>query len=280
MDRDGVVEHWTQIGHAWRRRGEPERAIDAYSRGARVDPDNPTCWVNLASACMEAGDVERPDQLSRQLLIMLPDYPDAHMLRGRVCEELGEHAESLSCYERAIKLVPGHALAHYARGLQLLRLGRFEEGWPEHEWRLRCADHSMPGFRFDIPIWRGENVAGRTILLHAEQGIGDTIHFARYAPLLAQRGATVILEVQRPLARLMRGLPGIRAVIGPGDALPKADLQCSLMSLALSFETTFETIPALASYLTPDPNEAAVWRDRLSRGGGAASDWSGRVTLD
>jgi hypothetical protein len=268
-----LVEHWTQEGHACRNRGDPERAIDAYSRAATLDPDDPACWVNLAFAFLECARVEEANAISARLLQMLPEYPEAQMLRGRVCEELGDHAASLSHLNAAIALRPDFASAHCARATQLLRRGSFAEGWADHEWGL--AGLRRQGIT--APQWRGEPLEGRTILLHAEQGLGDTIQFARYVPLVAERGGTVFLEVPRSLARLMQGTPGIAGTFVRGDPLPDVDLHCPLPSLPVVFRTDSESIPATVPYLAiaghaPHCERISGSRDRLRVGLAWAGD--------
>jgi len=144
----------------------------------------------------------------------------------------------------------------------LLITGRFEEGWEEHEWRWRMRQSSMVERTFPVPLWGGEPIAGRTILLHAEQGLGDTLQFCRYAPLI-EPGARVIVEVQAPLARLVSRMPGIAQVVVRGQALPPFDLHCPLLSLPRAFGTTLATVPG-KPYLAADPADSASWRERLA----------------
>jgi hypothetical protein len=150
----------------------------------------------------------------------------------------------------------------------LLQQGRLLEGWEEYEWRWQLKEFPTPKRPFqyeqsDRRRWRGEDLAGRTILLHAEQGVGDTIQFLRYVPLVAARGGKVILEIQRELRRLVQNIPGAQQVIIAGDELPDFQLHCPLMSLPLAFGTTLETIPADIPYLHADPGDVEKWRERL-----------------
>jgi len=159
--------------------------------------------------------------------------------------------------------------------------GRFEEGWKEYEWRWKTKLLSGDAGRFSAPTWGGEAIGDRVILLHAEQGLGDTLQFCRYAPLIAA-GARVVLEVQAPLTRLLSQLPGIAAIVARGDGLPPFDLHCPLLSLAGVVGTTLDTIPAEAPYLAADPALAADWRDRLAGLGGLRTGlvWAGGRRLD
>jgi hypothetical protein len=136
---------------------------------------------------------------------------------------------------------------------------------------------------FDAPAWLGEdNLTGRTILLHAEQGHGDTIQFIRYVPMVIARGARVLLEVQTPLQPLFAGMDNVASVFGRGEALPPFDLQCSLMSLPRAFRTDRDTIPATVPYIAPDPDRVDQWRQRLGLPDGRrriAIAWSGSDTV-
>jgi len=165
-------------------------------------------------------------------------------------------------YERAVELDPTSAGGHYNLGLARLRQGRFAEGWREHEWRWDFRELRLRRRRFTPPQWRGEALHGETILLHAEQGLGDTLQFVRYAPLVAERGGRVVLEAQAPLARLLRNLPGISQTIAFGEPLPEFALHCPLMSLPLVFGTSLETIPGQSAYLHADEAEAKAARRR------------------
>ena len=148
--------------------------------------------------------------------------------------------------------------------MALLANGDYEAGWVVHEarWGTTTARAAAP--RFTAPQWRGEPAAGRTILIFAEQGHGDTLQFCRFASTAAERGLRVILEVQGPLERLMRSLHGVDTVVPIGGKLPSFDLQCATMSLPLALGTTLDSLPDRMPYLHADPNQAAMWRERLA----------------
>ena len=144
----------------------------------------------------------------------------------------------------------------------MLLAGDFSTGWREHEWRLKS--HPELQRAFVQPLWLGDTpLAGKTILLHAEQGLGDTLQFCRYAPLVAAQGARVVLEVQTPLVELLRDLAGIASVVARGEPLPAFDLHCPLLSLPLAFGTTLDTIPAHIPYLHAPSERMAAWQARL-----------------
>lgn len=162
----------------------------------------------------------------------------------------GENDAAIDCYRQALAMDPQNALLHTNFAYLLLSLGHFQEGWLEHEWRWSMADFSTKIRDFGCPQWKGEPLHGGTVLLHCEQGLGDTIQFVRYAPLLAGRDGKVILEVQPRLQRLLSDMPGVTQVISRGEPLPEISWHCPLMSLPLAFGTTLETVPAPSSYIS------------------------------
>jgi hypothetical protein len=176
---------------------------------------------------------------------------------------MGRLDEAAASGRVAVRLGPDSPDGHFNLSLALLALGDLAQGWEEYEWRWKTR--LMQGRRhFPQPQWRGEAAGGRTLLVQAEQGFGDTIQFCRYATLAAARGLRVILEAQKPLVRLLRCLPGVDLVVEQGDGPPPFDLQCPMLSMPLAFGTTVGTIPSAASYLEADAALAAAWRARLS----------------
>ncbi len=282
------------LGNVRLAQGRVAAAIAAYRALLARRPDHAAAWCNLGAAWHAAGRFDAAIVCTRQALALNPAYADAHSNLGNALAIQGEFAAAVAAYRAAIEahpdfaaawanlgatlrdlgrldeaehalrtaleLAPGSAEAVFNLGLVLLTAGRFATGWALHEARWRTG--TMPPRGFPQKQWQGEAPDGRTILVHAEQGLGDTLQFVRYAPLLAARGARVVLEVPAPLVRLLANLPDIAAIIPEGAALPAFDLHCPMMSLPLAFATTLETIPA-APYLHADPMRTARWRDRL-----------------
>ena len=193
----------------------------------------------------------------RRALTTNPAQAEAHHVLGILQKFLGRLDEGMESFRRAIALKPDHADAHFSLANAQLALGDFENGWRGYEWRLRANWYGPRNFT--QPVWRGEDLTGKTILLYPEQGFGDVIHFLRYAPLVVARGGRVIVEVPLPLARLAATLKGRGQVIASGDPLPAFDVYCSLLSLPERFGTTRATIPAAVPYLTPDPALVKRW---------------------
>jgi Tfp pilus assembly protein PilF len=184
--------------------------------------------------------------------------------RGGILFAMGRSAEALGCYERALALQPAMPHAQYDMALHRLALGDLPAAWAQHESRWQLPEFQRSPRDFAQPAWLGaEDIAGKRVLLHAEQGLGDTLQFCRYAALVAARGAEVVLEVQRPLADLMRSLAGPATILAQGDALPPFDLHCPLLSLPLAFGTGLHDIPAAVPYLAAPAERVAAWRQRL-----------------
>ena len=243
--------------------GRLDEALAACDAALAIQPDNTTALVNCGNVLARLDRPEDALESYGRALDFDPVCVDALTDRGNVLKEQGLVDLALACYARALAIAPDNALAQYNDGICRLLTGDFGPGWAQYEHRLR-----MPKFarsrRFDGPGWSGaEPLDGRTILLHAEQGLGDTIQFCRYAAMVAARGVQVVLEVQPPLKSLLAGLDGVDRVVGRGEPTPAHDLHCSLMSLPAAFGTTIETIPSSPSYLTPDAARADGWARRL-----------------
>ncbi|HLH91296.1 MAG TPA: tetratricopeptide repeat protein [Xanthobacteraceae bacterium] len=248
-------------------------ALASYDRALALNPDFVGALSNRAVTLQALDRLDEALASCDRALALEPRAVEALINRAGVLQELRRFDAALSTYDRAIALAPQSAAAQANRALLLLLTGDFARGWPAYEWRRK-----LPGFDgrvFAEPAWSGEDIAGCRLLLHAEQGFGDTIQFARYAPLAAARGADVTLAVQPPLARLLAGLPGV-AVIADRDPLPPFDRHCSLLSLPRVFATTLDTVPSGVPYIAAPADRVAAWAQRLPQDGlriGLA--WSG-----
>jgi tetratricopeptide (TPR) repeat protein len=229
----------------------------------RLRPNFPEAHNNLGGALWALGRLAEAEASCREALRLRPDYPEAHTNLGNTLGNLGRLAEAEASCRAAIRLRPDDPDAHNSLAYPLLLAGRFEEGWQEYEWRWKTKYLSHGARDFPAPLWNGEAIGDRVILLHAEQGLGDTLQFCRYVPLMGAHARTV-LEVQAPLVRLLSQLPGDIRIVAHGDSLPSFDLHCPLLSLPRAFGTTLDTIPAVTPYLAADPVCAAEWRERLA----------------
>src|SRR5262249_9602387 len=199
-------------------------------------------------------------------LRLKPDYAEAHNNLGLALQTQGRLEEAVASYQQALRCQPHYAQAHLNLAWIWLVRGGFERGWPEYQWRGKCEGVSASAFR--QPCWDGADLEGRTILLYAEQGLGDPLQFIRYARLVKVRGATVLVSCQEPLARLLGTCAGIDR-LGPfGAKMPPFDVQAPLLSLPRILGTTLATVPADIPYLFADEQLVAHWRRELSPVGG------------
>jgi tetratricopeptide (TPR) repeat protein len=244
--------------------GRLPEAVAAYDRAIALRPGYPEALVNRGIAL---NDLDRPAEALAscdEALALRPHHAEAHFNRGNALRELGRHADAIAAYDRAVEIDPAHASAHWNLADCRLLLGDFAGGWREYEWRWKLPQRAHGQRGFAQPLWLGaEPLRGRTILLHAELGLGDTLQFCRYAPQVAALGAKVVLEVQAPLVPLLRSLAGVSEVLPRGAVLPAFDYHCPLMSLPLAFRTDALSVPAPIPYLGTDPERAAAWRRRL-----------------
>ena len=255
----------------------PEEAIDFATRALEVVPGHPEALCNRGIALRALDRVEESLADYDRVLAANPRHVAALSLRGVALAALNRHGDAIDSFSRAIALDPRYAPAYLNRAFSNLAIGRYEAGWRDFEWRWTGSDTQIPLRRFSQPPWRGEDLRGRSILVHAEQGLGDAIQFARYVPLLAERGAQVVLEVQAPLKPLFADLPA--RLVTFGDPLPATDFHCAMLSLPLAFGTRADSIPANVPYLRAPAAHVEKWRARLGTTGrpriGIA--WSGNM---
>ncbi len=225
-------------------------ALDAFHRALALRPDYPEALNNLSLALKHQNKFPEAEAALRRALALQPDYAEAHNNLANLYLSLCRGPEALTHYARAAELDPAHPTIPFNRGAALLLCGELSAGWPLYENRFATW---LPHERrhTHVPQWRGDfPLRGRTILLHAEQGLGDTLQFIRYAPQVAALGATVRLEVQPAIAPLLKNFPGVASLHLQHEQLPAFDCHCRLLSLPLAFQTTVETIPAATPYLS------------------------------
>jgi Tetratricopeptide repeat len=245
---------------------QPAEARDEFVRALAADPDCLDALGNLGNALFKLNLPEEALAAYDRALKIVPDNAQLLTNRAIALRRLDRPQEALMSAARAIAAQPDFAPARFVDASVRLYLGDFANGWRGYEWRRGGAFTSQRR-KLAAPLWLGEqSLAGKTILLHAEQGFGDTIQFVRYAPLLAARGARVVVEVQPPLLRLVSDMPGIeKTVVGRGAQLSPVDLHCPLPSLPLACGAALETIPAAVPYLAPPQDRVRYWHGRLPR---------------
>ena len=261
------AEPYYKRANALKDTGRLEAALADYNRAIERKPDYAYAFCNRAFVQQSLGSLNDALQSYDQAIAIDPNDPLAHNNRALLLQLLYRWDEALAAYDRALAINPGYADAHYNRSLTALFLGDFASGWPDFEWRWQVAQRANIGTLrgFTQPLWLGHlPIAGKRLLIHSEQGLGDTLQFCRYASLAAALGATIILEIQPSLVSLVKTLPGASQVIAKGSPLPAFDYHCPLMSLPLAFKTTAATIPAPERYLHPNSEKVAEWRATLS----------------
>jgi tetratricopeptide (TPR) repeat protein len=267
-------------GVALRSLQQPEAALESYDQAVHYKPDYADAHNNRGNALRDLNQHQAAIASYDKAIALKTGYAEAYNNRAAALVEVQQLEAALESFDKAIALKADHACAHFDRGMCLLQMGQFELGWKEYEWRWK--DKLQPFARnFTQPLWLGaESLQGKTILLHSEQGFGDTIQFCRYAKLVNDLGARVILEIQEPLMGLLTNLEGVAQLVARGSALPAFDYHCPLLSLPLAFKTNFDTIPAANSYLAAHPGKVMKWQAKL---GSKAKPriglvWSGSAT--
>lgn len=249
--------------------GELDRfaeAVESYDRAVARKPGYANAHNNRGLALAELNRLSEALKSYERAIALKPDYAEAFYNRGNVLRELHRHRQAIESYERALALKPDYASAHWNLADCLLLLGDFARGWQEYEWRWKLEQRENARRDFHQPLWLGEeSLEGRTILLHSELGLGDTLLFCRYAKEVAARGAKVILEVQPPLLPLLADLEGVKQAVPRGAPLPPFDCHCPLMSLPLAFKTDLRNIPADIPYIRSDPERVSVWQQKLGK---------------
>lgn len=288
----------SNIGSAHMALGRFHEAIASYGEAIRCQPDFADAFYNRANTLVALGRTGDALRDYEAAIALKPDYAAAHCNLGLALHELKRPNEAISCYDTAIMLKPHYAQAYYNRGnalkvLQrlgeacasfdlairakpdfaaaffnksyaLLLGGDLENAWPLHEWRWYLEPLRSSQRNLNRPLFTGaENIHGKTILLEAEQGLGDVIQFCRYCRLLADMGAEVVLEVPKTLLGLLSTLDGVTRLVEIGQPLPPFDYRCSLMSLPLAFGTRLDTIPFPGPYLFADTEQKRYWQERI-----------------
>jgi hypothetical protein len=245
-----------------------DEALAAYETLFARQPEHIGALNDCGGLNMRLGRPEAAIVCYDRALAVAPRLPELHINNGTALRALNRFERALASFAAAAAIDPGRAEAHYNESLVRLCLGDFRAGWRGYEWRWRKPDWVKKRRNFSQPLWLGkEPVEGKTLLLHAEQGFGDTIQFVRYVPLIARRGARVIFECQPKLENLLRNIGGAEHVFASGETLPDFDFHCPLLSLPLAVGTEVATIPANVPYILPSEERIAKWRGRLPQSG-------------
>ena len=253
-------------------------ALEKFQAALALEPNNPVILNNLGVCFFSLDLFEEAIQSYKLATTFAPRYVEAHNNLGNGLVKLFQHEEALKSYDQALALDPSYVEAYWNKALALLQVGRFSEGWVLHESRWAKPSFQPIVRHFQQLIWDGSfSIAGKTLLLHAEQGLGDTLQFIRYVAQVQTLGARIVLEVQAPLVPLLDGLFFVEALIKQGDPMPPFDCHCPLMSLPMAFQTALTTIPSAVPYLKPSPDKDLFWSEQLGSTSGLRVGlvWSG-----
>lgn len=258
------ADAYTNRGNALRQLKQWQAALESYDKVLQLRPDHAQAHANRGVALRQLGQWQQALESYDTAIRLAPKEAGAYNRRGNVQKDLMQLEAALASYDQAIALDPNFANAYFNKSLLLLLMGDFAQAWPLYE--SRWTQPSLRAAKRDIaqPLWLGDaSIQGKTILLHAEQGLGDTIQFCRYAKWVQALHARVVMEVPAPLVPLLQDLEGVALLVAKGQALPAFDYHCPLMSLPLAFKTQMGTIPSASSYLSSDPQRVQQWSDKL-----------------
>ena len=234
---------YNNLGYAWEKKGNLSKASTYYQQAIKINPNHAEAWSNLGKILLKQGQIELAVEYCQKSLELNPDYIEAYYSLGCIFLNLGKLAESQIYYEKAIKLDNNHVNSHFGLASFLLKKGDFIAGFSEYEWPHKHEDCIKRNF--SQSLWDGSNFSGKTLLIYTEQGLGDSIQFIRYIPLVKKLGGRVIVECNKSgLKLLFTTVAEIDKLFVIGEKLPDFDLQISLMSLPQILKTTRETIPA------------------------------------
>ena len=266
LDPDRADAHHRH-GRALQATGDIAGAIASYRRAIRLRETGTEAAKVLSDLSSGLACLGRFDEAHARALAAIgldPDCAEAQNNAGHALLNLDRSAEAVAFYDAALAVRADYPTARFGRAVALLKSGDFARGWAEYEWRWRDCQRPRPDLA--AAAWTGEALGGRTILLHAEQGFGDTLQFVRFAPMVAARGGRVVLEVPRPLVRLLRAVDGVAEVVACGDPLPPFDLHCPMASLPLRVGLSIDGIPAAPYLAGPVPRRPAAAAHGLTVG--------------
>lgn len=271
------------VGYVHERAGRLDQAEAAYLKAIEIEPNFSQPHRSLAAMYDGMDRVDESIARIQKSLELSPRDPEGWTNMSGLKRRARDYDGALAAAERAVQINPSNPNAHGNLGLSLLALGQYERGFAEYEWRWRCDNFTTPAREFSQPMWDGSDPTGRIIFVHSEQGFGDMLQFARYVPMLAERGATVYFEAAIPLRSLLQKLTGVAKVITAGTRPPDFDLHIPLLSLPRIFKTTFDTIPSNVPYITVDEARHAHWKAKIQAAGEGFKVgivWAGNVKPD
>jgi tetratricopeptide (TPR) repeat protein len=275
-----LAEAQFNMGVMLQKQGDTTAAMRAYEAATSARGDHAQAYNNLGTLYKAEGDWQRASDCYAKALEILPNSAEALNNVGNLLKVQGRLLEAKVCYEQTLRISPDYAEVRCNLGLMHLAEGDFARGWPEYEWRSKCKEFAQRSF--EQPQWNGEAMPNGTLLVHAEQGLGDTLQFVRYLPLVAERVGRVLCEVRPALVPLLKqsGCEEYAQLLPKGETLPSFDAHAPLLSLPGIMGTTLENVPATGKYLAANAGRVARWREML--GGGktfrVGIAWQGSAT--
>ena len=264
-----LVDAHYNLGNALQDTHHHLEAIASYDAALQLQKNNPSIYFNKANSLRYLREFEAAIQAYDQTLVIEPNFAEAYCNKAGCLEQIGAYEDAITVCKKALSIKPDFATAHWNLAFCFLLLGDFENGWKEHEWRWSSPDLPIHQERrnFDQPLWLGqESLLNKTIFLYAEQGLGDTLQFCRFATQVKQLGAKVILEVQKPLVSLLSSLAGVDQIISKGETVPAFDYQCPLMSLPLALKAySMEAMSSSIPYLHAPKESISKWENMLGK---------------
>ena len=267
-------EPYNILGNIMTKLDNQQQAVLCYQHALSINPEYVEAQSNLGGAYSALGELDKAIASYQRALAIDPNSGGVYYNLGNALRNQRKWDEAIAVYRRALEISPSHPDAHWNYARVLLLKGQFEQGWREHEWRWECEDLLLEKRKFAQPLWDGSTLNGVTILLHCEQGLGDSIQFIRYAPMVARLGGRVVVGCPQKLRRLFQSVSGIDRLIGRVEEAPAFDVHAPLLSLPHIFKTDLETIPNTVPYLSP-PSEPPI---NVERGDGVRVGivWAGK----
>ncbi len=253
------------LGNALREKGDFDRAVRSYEAALAIDDNYVPAFNGIGITFLETAEFEKAIAWFKKLTDMFPTWAEGYNNLGVAYRETGRFEDAKASFKDAIRLDPASEIARQNLSALYLLLGDFRRGWQEYRWFWSLKG---PYHRFERPLWEGEDIAGKTLFLHAGSGFGDALQFIRYAPFIAARGTKVIIGCRREIASLLRGADGVSRVVTEGESLPPFDVQSSLFRLPIIFDASRDNIPANVPYLSLSPDIVAQWKAAMPAASG------------
>ena len=259
-----LLEAYLNCGIAYSKNDQYIEALECFNNILAINPASAEAYLNIGAALHKLRKLNEAIYNYNKAIDIYPKYAEAYSNLGKAYQELNKSNEAIDNYDKAISLITDYADAYWNKALILLVNGQLLKGFELYEWRLKNEQLGLKSRAYSQPLWNGkQTLSGKTILLYWEQGLGDTIHFCRYARLVKALGATVVLECQKPLMKLLQGLSGVDKLIDESNSFTAFDYHCPLLSLPLALKTELHNIPSNLKYLYACEERRAIWNSRL-----------------